>query len=177
MNVIQIKTHKRTTNQMAKMGVSQQEIQDSSNFVSVPGTYTVSLQGFKPKKSKDGNSVNLNPNVVIIGDPAMNGKQSNYSLNFQASTWFMVKSFIHSFGIDVEKDAAGNESIPGDFGGPQYNADDPSTWQYSGPLLGKTAKWEFAETTYNGKVSVKPKQFLCALSGCTEKHPDNLNKS
>lgn len=163
---------------MAKMGVSQQEIEDASNYVNKPGTYMVSLQGFKPKKAKPpSESVNLNPNVVVIGDPVQNGKQSNYPLNFQASTWFMVKSFIHSFGIDVEKDAQGNESIPGDFGGPAYNPNDPSTWQYSGPLLGKTAKWEFAETEYNGKKSVKPKQFLCALPGCTEKHPDNLNKS
>lgn len=162
---------------MAKMGVSQKEIEDASNFVTAPGTYTVSLQGFKPKKSKDGNSVNLNPNVVVIGDPVQNGKQSNYSLNFQASTWFMIKSFLHSFGVKEDVDAQGNESIPGDFGGPAYNPNDPTTWQYSGPLLGKTAKWEFAETEYQGKKSVKPKQFLCALPGCTEKHPDNLNKS
>lgn len=163
---------------MPTMSVSKKEIEDASNFVSKPGTFTVSLQGFKPKKSKDGNSINLNPNVVIIGDPEQNGKQSNYSLNFQASTWFMVKSFLHSFGIKEEVDAAGNESIPGNFGAkPGYNPDDPTTWQYEGVLLGKTAKWEFAPVEYQGKTNIKPKQFLCALPGCTEKHPDNLNKS
>lgn len=159
---------------MSKMGVSQKEIEDASNYVSKPGTFTVSFQGFKPKKAKSGDSTNLNPNVVVIGDPIQNGKQSNYSLNFQASTWFMVKSFVHSFGLEVEKDAQGNESIPGDW--TQPNTDDPSTWTYTGPLMGKTAKWEFAEVEYQGKKSVKPKQFLCAVAGCTEKHPDNLNK-
>lgn len=162
---------------MPTMSVSQKEIQDSSNYINKVGTYTVSLQSFKPKKAAKGDSVNLNPNVVIIGDAELNGKQSNYSLNFQASTWFMVKSFLHSFGIKEDVDAQGNESIPGDFGGPNYNPNDPSTWQYSGPLLGRTAKWEFAEVEYQGKKNVKPKQFLCALPGCTEKHPDNLNKS
>lgn len=159
------------------MGVSQQEIQDASNYVNKVGTYTVSFQGFKPKKAAKGDSTNLNAEVVVIGDPEQNGKKSTYSLNFQASTWFMIKSFVHSFGIEVEKDAQDNESIPGDFSGPNYKADDPTTWQYSGPLMGRTAKWEFAETEYQKKKLVKPKQFLCALPGCTEKHPDNLNKS
>lgn len=163
---------------MAKMGVSQQEIADSSNYVSKIGTFTVAFQGFKPKAAKPpSQSVNLNAEVVIIGDPEQNGKKSTYSLNFQASTWFMVKSFIHSFGLEVDKDAQGNESIPGDFAGPNYNPNDPSTWQYSGPLQGRTASWEFAEVEYQGKKNIKPKQFLCSLPGCTEKHPDNLNKS
>lgn len=160
---------------MAKMGVSQQEIQDASNYVSKPGTFQVVFQGFSPKKSSKGDSVNLNAKVVIIGDPEQNGKISTYSLNFQPSTWFMVKSFVHSFGLEVEKDPQGNESIPGEW--IQPNPNDPTTWSYNGPLMGKTARWEFAEVEYQGKKNVKPKQFLCAVNGCTEKHPENLNKS
>lgn len=156
-----------------KMGVSQQEIQDASNYVNKPGTYTVVFQGFKPKKAAKGDSVNLYPQVTVIGDPDQNGKQASYPLNFQASTWFIVKNFIHSFGIKEEVDAQGNESIPGDWIQPDPNK--PETWSYNGPLMGKTAKWEFAPVTYDGKTNVKPKQFLCALNGCTEKHKDNLN--
>lgn len=158
---------------MSKMGVSQKEIQDASNYVNKAGTYTVSFQGFKPKKSEKGDSVNLYPQVVVIGDPEMNGKLSSYPLNFQASTWFIVKNFLHSFGIKEEIDAQGGETIPGDWIQPDPN--EPSTWTYNGPLMGRTAKWEFAPVTYNGKTTIKPKQFLCQLTGCLEKHKDNLN--
>ena len=156
------------------MGVTKQELDDAKNRVTTGGTFTVAFQGFSPKKSKNGQSVNLNPRLVIVGDPVQNGKEVPYSLNFQASTWFMVKNFLHMFGVKEEVDAQGNENIPGDW---QQPSDDPTTWKYTGPLMGRTGKLEVVPGTYNNKQVFNVKQMLCALPGCTEKHSDNLIKS
>ncbi len=157
-----------------KMGVSKQELDDAKNRVTKGGTYTVSFQGFFPKKAKNGSSVNLNPRLVIIGDPEQNGKEVPYSLNFQTSTWFMVENFIHMFGLKADEDGQGNKSIPGDWIQP---SEDPTTWKYTGPLQGRTGKLEVVPGTYNGKEVFNVKQMLCALPGCTEKHSDNLIKA
>lgn len=160
---------------MSKMGVSKQEIEDASNYVNKSGTYNIIFQGFFPKKSKDGNSVNLNPKLVVVGDAAFNGKLIPYPLNFQPSTWFMVKNFLHMFGIKEDVNPQGGEEIPGDW--VQPNVADPTTWKYNGPLAGRTGKIEVVEGTYNGKPNINVKQMLCALPGCTEKHQDNLIRS
>lgn len=157
---------------MSKMGISKQELDDAKNIVTKAGIFTVAFQGFFPKKSKDGNSVNLNPRLVIVGDPEQNGKEVRYSLNFQPSTWFMTKNFVHMFGLKEEVAPDGSENIPGDW--VQPDASKPETWKYNGPLMGRTGKIEVVPGTYNGKAVFNVKQMLCAVSGCGEKHSDNL---
>lgn len=157
---------------MPKMGITKQEIDERNISLDNPVKQVV-FGGFKPKKSKNGDSINLNPDLTIIGDAHDNGKKVFYNLNFQPSTWFMVQNFLHMFGIKEESDGNGGWQIPGDWTQP---TEDPSTWKYSGPLQGKTGKLELVKRTFNGQEQFTVKQMLCALPGCTEKHKDNLVK-
>lgn len=160
---------------MSKMGVSKQELDDAKNQVNKGGIYQIAFQGFFPRKAKTGDSVNLNPKLVVIGNAEFNGKEVRFPLNFQASTWFIVKNFLHMFGIKEEVGPQGNEDIPGDWVQPDVNK--PETWKYNGPLMGKTGKIEIVEGVYNGKPTMNVKQMFCALNGCAEKHTDNLIRS
>ena len=46
-----------------------------------------------------------------------------------------------------------------------FNAEDPTTWKYAGPIVGKTAQWEVGIKTYQGRDSNEPRQFICAIKG------------
>lgn len=130
------------------------------------GIYDVRLEGFEPKKSSKGDSINLNPILKIVNHPEHDGRQIYDNLNSKAG--FIHQDFVHAFGevMEVNGDSS---SIPGDFQGKE---DDPATWQYVGPLVGKVAKIQVVQTTYNNKPNNKVNMWICAVQDCAVKFPD-----
>ena len=135
------------------------------------GLYEIRLEGFEPKFSKDKNSVNLNPVMKVVNHQKENGRRIYDNLNTGAP--WIIKAFTHAFGLDLVTDGAGGMTLPGDFNGPE---NDPSKWQYSGPLTGCVAKVMLKQTVYNGRTNSKVDQWMCQAPACSEKHPQNLAK-
>lgn len=154
------------------------------------GPYTLQFKGFKPKAAKPkppstvSESVNLNPELVVIGHPEYDGRRVFAGLNSKAG--FIIEDFVHACGIPMEvvqDENAGTEkerhTIPGVFDGRDTHPDEPDQWKYLGPLLNKTLQVELAEIpAQNGfKAKNEVRQYICAVPGCTEKHSTNLIKS
>lgn len=157
---------------MPKMSASKEELQGQP---AVPeGLYDVQLRGFKPKKSKDSKSTNLNPDIRIINHPTLNDKRIFVSMNTNAA-WLWAE-ICHCFGCPLEEasDGSGELSIPGSFDGPES---DPSKWVYTGPLLNQHGKLYVVQKDYQGKTNNDVKQYICRVQGCQEKHNDNLVKA
>jgi hypothetical protein len=151
---------------MFQMKVSNEKLEGFD--VIPPGQYDVKLVSFNPKAAKSGTSINLNPCMVVVGHPEFAGRKVFDSLN---APWIWP-DFVHAFGLPMETD--GKESwIPGDWNGDpaKYKADDPATWTYKGPLVGRTAKIEVAVDNYQGKDSNKVGRYLCAVADCATKFP------
>jgi hypothetical protein len=171
---------KRSSINMAfQMGYTKDEL---SGAQPVPaGKYTLQLKGFRPKASKDGQSVSLNAGLAIVGNAEYDGRRVFAGLNSKAG--FILFDFVHAAGLqmdEVQDEFAGTEkaklTIPGIFDGSDANPDDPSKWSYQGPMLNRTMEAELAETEYEGKKRNEVRQFYCAVPGCTEKHSTNLIK-
>ena len=102
------------------------------------GIYTVLLSGFKPKKSKDGNSINLNPQMKIVNNADHNGRVVFSNLNTNAG--WLFESFAKCFGEPgLEMKPNGQPGLPGEFQGPET---EPEKWTYIGPLMGRTGNVE-----------------------------------
>lgn len=147
------------------------------------GFYTLILKGFKQSKSKNGDSVNLNPEIEIVGNsnPEFNGRKVFESMNV-GGAW-VVRDLVHACGFPMEvvKDGnegtdAENQQIPGIFEKADQFPEDPSQWKYQGPLLNRTFQAELAISEYQGRKSNKIRQFICQVSGCQAKHSTNLLK-
>jgi hypothetical protein len=137
------------------------------------GMYTVRCDGFKPKKSKDGGSVNLNPQLRIINSAEYNDRVIFENLNTKAP--WIWPDFHHCFGITISKD--GNDSYEFVGFGPE-SEDDPEKWVYQGPILGQTGQIYVIQSEYQGKTNNKIKFYVCKMAGqCKEKHSQNLAKS
>jgi hypothetical protein len=128
------------------------------------GMVTVRLDGFKPKLSKDKGSINLNPTLKIINHAEYNDRNVFENLNTKGK--WVWKDFCHAFGVPMVEDTAGDFEFPGSFG-ENVNEADPSTWQYSGPLLGQQAQIYLVQGD-NGKggVANKVKYYVCKIPGC-----------
>jgi hypothetical protein len=136
------------------------------------GMYTVRLDGFEPKKSKGGGSILLGPVMKVINDPTFNDQRVFDNINTGGK--FVWVDFCHCFGVPLVEDASGNVEWPGDFAGPD---DDPTKWQYTGPLLGQVGQVYVVQSEYNGKPNNKVKFFVCKIGPtCTHKHSSNLAK-
>lgn len=135
------------------------------------GLYEVRLEGFEPDYSKSRNNVNLNPTLKIVNHHKETGRQVFDNLN-SAAPW-IIEAFCHAFGLELVPDGNGGFTMPGDFNGPE---DDPSKWNYAGPLTGCVAKVFLKHNTYNNKTNAKVDQWMCQVPGCTKKHPSNLAK-
>lgn len=115
------------------------------------GIYEVLLSGFKPKKSSDGKSINLNPQCAIVGHATLNGRRVFSNLNTNAA--WLFEDFAKCFGTPgLETKGDGNLGLPGDFQGDESN---PESWNYVGPLVGKVGKVECG-TVPNKKEPNKP---------------------
>ena len=138
------------------------------------GIHEFRVDGFKPAKSKNSDSINLNPQLKIINptNPELIGKELYFNMNTNFFTGII--DFCHSVGVPLVAD--GDEfNIPGEFANSDQT--DPKKWgPYTGDLLGKTGRVELGMAD-NGKggQTVKVKRFFCVVPGCQEKHSDSLN--
>lgn len=146
------------------------------------GWYTLQLKTFRPRASKDGQSVSLNAELAIVSPEEYVDRRVFASLNSKAA--FILFDFVHALGFEMEEiqdENAGTEraafTIPGIFDGEASNPDDPTQWKYQGALLNSTMEAEIATTEYQGKKRNEIRQYKCAVAGCTEKHSTNLIKN
>lgn len=152
---------------MAKIGFSKEQLEGN---VYPDGVYEVRLESFEPEFSKKRDSINLNPVLKIVNHPTLNNKRVFDNMNSGAS--WIIEAAVHAFGLALTPNGNGGGDIPGEFMGPD---DDPTAWQYVGPLTGQVAKVLLKKTEYQGKESTKVDQWLCALgTQCKTKHPSGL---
>jgi hypothetical protein len=157
-----------------KITVSKEQI---SGFPVAPeGVYEVRLDSFRPAKvgakAKDQNSVNLKPALKIVNSQDFNDQFAGWE-NLNTGCWYLV-DFAHCFGEPMIDVGGGNISLPGEFIGPD---DDPSKWQYVGPLAGKVGKvYLKVGKDQNNKDCNVIDHYFCALPGCQEKHSAHLVK-
>lgn len=152
-----------------QMKVSNEKIEGAEVFP--PGEYMIKLVSFKPAKSKDGNSVNLNALMEVVNHPEYAGRKLYDSLNTPGGA-FTQPDFVHCFGLPMETDGT-TSWIPGEFDGDKvkFVEADPSTWVYKGPLVGRTGKVEVAVDNYNGRDNNKIRRYFCAVPDCATKFP------
>ena len=131
-----------------------------------PGWKVLRLTGFKPKTNSKKDGVNFNPVLEIENCPPDKNKFVFNSLSNKLDAFLL--DFCHGFGFELEVGGA----LPGGFEG---EPNDPKTWQYKGPLMGKTFEAECFTSTYNNRDSLKIKQIRCKVVGCKERHNTNWN--
>lgn len=158
-------------------------------FEALPaGIYELRLDGFEPKFSKDKQSVNLRPKLVVVNNPNADlndGKHRAFdNLNSQAG-WVMIE-FCHGFGIRMtgEEDGVPMENwtspdvgLPGEFDPNPTDANNPEKWTYKGPLLGRVARVEIInQPAYNNanKIQAVINKYFCAVPGCSHQHLESL---
>ncbi|SRR5216684_4976775 len=138
------------------------------------GMVTVRLDGFAPKLSSKKDSVNLNPIMKIINHAEYNDRPVFENLNTKGK-WVWT-DFCHAFGVPLQADGSGDFEFPGNFG-ENVNEADPSTWQYSGPLLGQQAQLYLIQAdNTKGAIKNAVKYYVCKVPSCVEKHSSNLVK-
>lgn len=167
------------------MSFSKEEL--TGRAVLPAGWYTVQIKGFKPKAAAvkqgetESGSLSLNAEMAVIGHPEHEGRRVFAGLNTKMA--FMWQDFVHATGLqmeEVQNADAGTEkasyTIPGVFENSDTSPDDPSKWNYLGPLLNKTMEVELAEIPASGSYKAKNevRQYKCAVPGCQEKHSTNL---
>jgi hypothetical protein len=138
------------------------------------GLYTIRMAGFKPQFSKDKGSVNLTPQLKIINHPDYNDRSPGFE-NLNTKAKFLWQDFCHAFGVPLQENPANGElEFPGDFSGPD---NDPTKWDYSGPLLGQVGQVYVVQAdNTRGQDVNKIKFYVCKVPGCTERHSKDLAK-
>lgn len=161
---------------MPKLSASKEELKGQP--VHPEGLYSVKLKGFKPKWAKKKDSVNLNPDIVIINHPELNDKKVFFNLNTKAK--WLWSDFCHGFGVPLQQGPTPDDfEWPGDFSGSES---DPDKWSYTGPLMGQQGQVYLIQVPAvdsngnerAGEYQNRVKYFVCSLPGCVEKHSDNL---
>ena len=153
---------------MARVTASKESLEGAAPLPD--GLYEVRLEGFKPKMSKAGTSVNLNPEIKVVNNAQYNGRPVFDNLNTGAG--WILESFSHCFGQELLKLPDGSAEMPG-FNGPD---DAPDQWTYQGPLTGSVGKVFLKNVEYNGKTNAKIDQYVCNVPGCNTKHARGLAK-
>ena len=164
-------------------------------FKCPPGEYDFRFDGWRPKFSKDKQSVNLWPVLTIINHASLTGKELPLVCNTQ-SGWEHIE-LIHSLGAGethINESAPDHKSIPGEFE-PDPNApqiagpdgqptDDPAKWRYvedpNQPIIGQTGRCIVVEVPHYrrpGDTEAKIKKFFCRLPGCIHEHRESLVSS
>lgn len=150
-----------------QMKVSNDKLEGQEVFPA--GQYDVKLVSFKPSAAKTG-STNLNALMIVVNHPEFAGRKLYDSLNVGGA--FTYPDFSHCFGLPMETD--GKDSwLAGEWNGDlaKFKEDDPTTWVYKGPLVGRSGKVEVAVDNYNGKDNNKIRRYFCAITDCTTKFP------
>jgi hypothetical protein len=149
-----------------------------------PGFIHVIFTGFRPKLSKKGDSINMNPQLHVVNDPRtdssgkpLNGQTVFESLNLSFPP--RLVDLVHALGCEMVENGD-NVDIPGYFDGDTSNPD-PSQWgTYHGPLENQVAQLELAEVQ-SRRSGAKPgdkqtdiKRYICKVQGCTVPHIESL---
>lgn len=169
---------------MAQLGVSKKSLEPPESLPA--GVYEIRFDGFAPKLSKKkpdkDQSLNLNPKLIVVNNsnPDINGKKHFENLNMNAA--WVIKDFLHAFGVAFDDKGGDDVVIPGEFigGAPSFEG---STYQ--GPLLGRIGKVEIITVPAQDQFgNIKPgefrgvtKRYFCQVPGCTEKHSESLVKA
>ena len=137
------------------------------------GDYDIRLDGFKPARSKDKQSTNLNPQMKVINNGSGFNDTPVYTPLNEKAGWIM-KDFSHAFGFKME--IVGDSAfIPGDFVPDASDAENVEKFTYQGPLVGRTARIRLGVRKSNKNVDQNYiQQFYCSIQGCTEKHETDL---
>jgi len=162
-----------------QMKVSSEKLEGKDVLPS--GQYEIKLLGFKPNLSSKG-SINLNAMMEIVNHPDYAGRRVFASLNVGMA--FMYPDFSHCFGVIIEGDGK-DYWLPGQWDGDaaKFKEDDPTTWSYKGPLVGRIGKVELAVTSYNNKERNEIRRYFWNTPGVEAKWPklkpkeDLLSKS
>jgi len=153
---------------MPKLTASKEEVKGLPPMQE--GLITVRLDSFTPKLSSKKDSVNLNPVMKVINHAEYNDRLVFENLNTKGK--WVWKDFCHAFGVPLVEGTNGDVEFPGDFDGPE---DDPTKWQYRGPLVGQQAQIYLVQAdNTKGGIANKIKYYICKVAGCTEKHSSNL---
>jgi hypothetical protein len=165
-----------------QMGFSQEAVEGLKPIP--PGIYTVVFAGFKPAKSKGGDSINFNAAGKITGHPEYDGRLIFTSLNTKIPSF--IRDFVHSFGLEMDGEGTENLNIPGFFDAEAgaFKEEDPTTWKYTGPLNGQTAQWEISIKPHYqdaNKISQDIVKYICAVPDCetrftASKHSTDMRK-
>lgn len=141
------------------------------------GIYTVRLSGFRPALSKNKDSVNFNPQLKIINHPEHDNIKVWETLNSKAG--FTQWDFAHAFGVELEDQGNGQYTLPVTWDGDplKFKEDDPSTWVANSVLIGRDAQVELAIDTFEGKQSMKPRRYICAIDNCETRFPENKHST
>lgn len=148
--------------------------------------YTLRLIGFNPKHSKDKESINFQPEFVIVA-PGQPYDQRKLKFGFIANSKVpsLIQDMVHGTGEVMDGDANDKDAIlriPGFWNADlsKFNPNDASTWVYQGPLLNKELQAELYVDDYNGKKNNKILRFICKVPECAKRfpkiqHSDNMN--
>lgn len=148
-----------------RMGVDPEDVKAPKPVEA--GWYKLKLTGFKPKTSKDKQSINYNAVLEIVdARPDQNGTKVFAGMNTKFAR--LHADFCHGLGFPLNPDG----TLPGDWIPDAKDAENVDKFQYRGPLMGKVMEAELATTTYQGNERNELKQIRCKLDGCATKFPD-----
>lgn len=170
-----------------KMSVSKEQVEGRE--VVPEGIYKVRFVKFAPKLSKaDPNnpakerSINLNAEYEIVDSTDFADRKIFELANMKS---FNIQTEIcHCFGVPLELDTTDDTYfIPGTWdSNPNFDQDNPETYEYRGPLIGKVGVVELAVTSWNGRSRNQVRRYLCGIPTCAQdfpqvRHVQNLIKS
>lgn len=158
-----------------KMTLSKEQVEGKEAMPE--GIYEVRFTKFNPRFSKDkgdgsARSINLNAEYEVVNSAEYAGRKVYEIANMKG--YNIQTEICHSFGVPLEVDPTdGSYYIPGTWDSrPDFNPDNPETYEYRGPLTGKIGRVELAVTTYNGRNRNQVRRYFCAVDECGTKFPE-----
>ena len=145
--------------------------------------YTFRVEGFKPELTQKKDKINYNPQIKIVQGEKTGGKNTGKPLfeSLNSAAGWIQNDFVHSLGLEMEKQDDGSLAMPGSFDAPTNEQGetnmDPTTWKYNGPMIGRTGKayvikQEYKDKNNQTRVVNKVKYYVCAVADCNKKYPD-----
>lgn len=145
--------------------------------------YTFRVEGFKPELTAKKDKINYNPQLKVVTGAKTGGENAGKPLfeSLNSAAGWIQNDFVHSLGLEMEKQEDGTLAMPGSFEAPELPDStvnqDPTTWKYNGPMIGRTGQAYVVKTEYTAKDgSKKPinkiKYYVCAVADCNKKYPD-----
>lgn len=135
------------------------------------GIYEVRFEGFRPKMSSKGTSINLNPMFKVTDGP--HAGRTVFAFINSSADW-ILQDFTHCFGVPFEVDAQGNLSLAGSL---EPEGAPVEQQQYRGPLLGKTGKVMITVGEYQGKPNNQIKYYVCSIPDCNTRFPETRHST